>query len=289
MREFLEAFVMVFIGEMGDKSQFLALAFATQYPMRTVLSGVSLGIALNHGLAILAAMLIAGIFKDVGFLQIVAGILFLFFGLSALSIDYEEEEEEVKESKFGPVATIAFAFFIGELGDKTQLMAMTLAMSSPNPLPIFFATVSSMIVVSSIGIVVGKYVGKKIPKVVISYLAAALFLFFGVSKLYGALDPGFLQPVWIILFGLILGIAALYILIQNGKRRKKRDSRYLLEAYRKVKNCSTEEEEREIAEEIERIGAKYFGEDIPFVGSIVKHVEQLHGVDPEIYDDIKKL
>ena len=47
---------MVFMGEMGDKSQFLALAFATCYPMRTVLGGVSLGIGLNHGLAIIAAL-----------------------------------------------------------------------------------------------------------------------------------------------------------------------------------------------------------------------------------------
>ena len=78
MCEFLEAFVMVFIGEMGDKSQFLALAFATQYPMRTVLSGVSLGIALNHGLAILAAMLIVGIFKDVGFYKLWRGFYFCF-------------------------------------------------------------------------------------------------------------------------------------------------------------------------------------------------------------------
>lgn len=101
---------MVFVGEMGDKSQFLALAFATQYPMRTVLSGVGLGIGINHGLAILAAMLIAGIFKDVGFLQIVAGVLFLFFGLSTLSIQYEDEEEEVKATSWGPVMTIAFAF-----------------------------------------------------------------------------------------------------------------------------------------------------------------------------------
>lgn len=87
MREFLEAFGMVFVGEMGDKSQFLALAFATQYPMRTVLSGVGLGIGINHGLAILAAMLIAGIFKDVGFLQIVAGYCFSFsaFPLSPFS------------------------------------------------------------------------------------------------------------------------------------------------------------------------------------------------------------
>ena len=223
MREFLEAFGMVFVGEMGDKSQFLALAFATQYPMRTVLSGVGLGIGINHGLAILAAMLIAGIFKDVRFLQIVAGVLFLFFGLSTLSIQYEDEEEEVKATSWGPVMTIAFAFFIGELGDKTQLMAMTLAMSSAHPFLIFCATVSSMIVVSSIGILVGKYVGKNIPQVAVSYLAAALFLFFGVSKLYGAVDPGFLQPGWIGLFALILSAAVVWTLLQNRKRRKKKE------------------------------------------------------------------
>lgn len=135
MREFIEAFVMVFIGEMGDKSQFLALAFATTYPMRTVLGGVSLGIALNHGLAILAAVLISGFFADVGFLQIIAGFLFLFFGLSSLSVDYEDEEDDaVDRGNRGPLLTIAAAFFIGELGDKTQLMAMTLAMESTRPL-----------------------------------------------------------------------------------------------------------------------------------------------------------
>lgn len=195
MWEFIEAFVMVFIGEMGDKSQFLALAFATTYPMRTVLGGVSLGIALNHGLAILAAVLISGFFADVGFLQIIAGFLFLFFGLSSLSVDYEDEEDDVVDrGNRGPLLTIAAAFFIGELGDKTQLMAMTLAMESTRPLLIFAATVSSMILVSAIGIVVGKYVGKRIPRVTLSYAAGALFLFFGVSKLYGALDAKYRAP-----------------------------------------------------------------------------------------------
>lgn len=289
MREFLEAFIMVFIGEMGDKSQFLALAFATSYPLKTVLSGVSLGIALNHGVAILAAVFIAGMFEDVGFLQLIAGFLFLFFGLSALSIDYEDDEEDVKQTAFGPVITIAAAFFVGELGDKTQLMAMTLAMESARPLVIFLGTISSMFLVSLIGILVGKYVGKKIPKVAISYLAGALFLFFGVSKLYGSLDPKYLEPVWLILFILVLSIAVLVVLIRNKKRRKKRDSRYLLEAYKRVKAAKTSEEEAEIAEEIERITGRYFGEKIPFLGNIVKHVEQIHGIDPSIYDDIKKL
>lgn len=269
MREFIEAFVMVFIGEMGDKSQFLALAFATTYPTRTVLSGMSLGIGLNHGLAILAAVLIAGVFNNLTFLQIIAGILFLFFGLSALKMDYDEEEEEaVKASSMGPVLTVASAFFVGELGDKTQLMAMTLAMNSERPAVIFLATVSSMILVSLFGILVGKYVGKKIPQVTLNYFAAFLFLLFGTLKLYGAV---------------------VYTLIVNQKARKKRDSRYLYEAYKRVRSAKTPEEEAAIAKEIEAITGKYFGEDIPFIGDVLAHVERIHGVDPEIYDDIKKL
>lgn len=281
---------MVFIGEMGDKSQFLALAFATTYPMKTVLGGVSLGIGLNHGLAILAAVFIAGVFKDLAFLQIVAGILFLFFGLSALKMDYDDEEEEaVKASSMGPLFTVVSAFFVGELGDKTQLMAMTLAMNSPRPAVIFLATVSSMILVSLFGILVGKYLGKKIPQVTLSYFAAFLFLLFGTMKLYGAVDAGFKAPFWIILYALILAIAVVYILILNQKVRKKRDSRYLYEAYKRVRSAKTPEEEAAIAKEIEAIAGKYFGEDIPFIGDVLGHVERIHGVDPEIYDDIKKL
>lgn len=290
MREFIEAFVMVFIGEMGDKSQFLALAFATTYPMKTVLGGVSLGIGLNHGLAILAAVFIAGVFKDLAFLQIVAGILFLFFGLSALKMDYDDEEEEaVKASSMGPLFTVASAFFVGELGDKTQLMAMTLAMNSPRPAVIFLATVSSMILVSLFGILVGKYLGKKIPQVTLSYFAAFLFLLFGTLKLYGAVDAGFKAPFWIILYALILAIAVVYTLILNQKARKKRDSRYLYEGYKRVRSAKIPEEEAAIAKEIEAITGKYFGEDIPFIGDVLGHVERIHGVDPEIYDDIKKL
>ena len=290
MREFIEAFVMVFIGEMGDKSQFLAMAFATTYPMKTVLGGVSLGIGLNHGLAILAAVFIAGVFKDLAFLQIVAGILFLFFGLSALKMDYDDEEEEaVKASSMGPLFTVASAFFVGELGDKTQLMAMTLAMNSPRPAVIFLATVSSMILVSLFGILVGKYLGKKIPQVTLSYFAAFLFLLFGTLKLYGAVDAGFKAPFWVILYALILAIAVVYILILNQKARKKRDSRYLYEAYKRVRSAKTPEEEEAIAKEIEAITGKYFGEDIPFIGDVLGHVERIHGVDPEIYDDIKRL
>lgn len=221
MREFLEAFVMVFMGEMGDKSQFLALAFATCYPMRTVLGGVSLGIGLNHGIAILAAVLIAGVFKDMTFLQIAAGFLFLFFGLSTLKADDEdEEEEEVKTCTKGSLLTVATAFFVGELGDKTQLMTMTLAMNSERPAVIFLATVSSMILVSLLGILVGRSLGKKIPHRVLNYLAAFLFLLFGTMKLYDAMDDGFKTPAWIGIYAAVLAGLILYTLHQNKKVKK---------------------------------------------------------------------
>ena len=222
MREFIEAFVMVFLGEMGDKSQFLALAFATCYPMRTVLGGVSLGIGLNHGLAILAAVLIAGVFKDMTFLQIAAGFLFLFFGLSTLKEDDDEEEEEVKTCTRGSMLTVATAFFVGELGDKTQLMAMTLAMNSERPAVIFLATVSSMILVSLLGILVGRSLGKKIPHRVLNYLAAFLFLLFGTMKLYDAMDDGFKTPTWIGIYAAVLAGLIIYTLHQNKKARSVR-------------------------------------------------------------------
>ena len=211
---------MVFVGEMGDKSQFLALAFATCYPMSTVLGGVSLGIGLNHGIAIIAAVLIAGVFKDMTFLQIAAGFLFLFFGLSTLKADDDEEEEEVKTCTRGSMLTVATAFFVGELGDKTQLMAMTLAMNSERPAVIFLATVSSMILVSLLGIIVGRCVGKKIPRVLMSYLAAFLFLLFGTMKLYDAVDDGFKTPAWIGIYVAVLAGAIIYTLVQNKKARK---------------------------------------------------------------------
>lgn len=220
MREFLEAFVMVFMGEMGDKSQFLALAFAATYPVSTVLGGVSLGFGLNHGIAIIAAVLIAGVFKDMTFLQIAAGFLFLFFGLSTLKADDEDEEEEVKTCTRGSMLTVATAFFVGELGDKTQLMAMTLAMNSERPAVIFLATVSSMILVSLLGILVGKFLGKKIPHRALSYLASFLFLLFGTLKLYDAVNDGFKTPAWIGIYAAVLVGAIIYTLHQNKEARK---------------------------------------------------------------------
>ena len=80
MKDFLSAVVLIFVAEMGDKTQLLAFALSTQYHYRTVLTGVLLGAFLNHGLAILFAHIVSK-FSSMQYLQMVSSILFIVFGL----------------------------------------------------------------------------------------------------------------------------------------------------------------------------------------------------------------
>jgi putative Ca2+/H+ antiporter (TMEM165/GDT1 family) len=81
------------------------------------------------------------------------------------------------------LSTVAIAFFIGELGDKTQLAAITLAMDAAYPWIILLGTVSAMLVISAIGIGIGTVIGKNIPERLIKMVSAILFFVFGSIKL----------------------------------------------------------------------------------------------------------
>ena len=80
MTTFLTAFTLIFLAEMGDKTQLLALAFSTRFTMRQVLTGVIAGSFLNHGIAIALASLVSG-FASEGLIKTAASALFIFFGL----------------------------------------------------------------------------------------------------------------------------------------------------------------------------------------------------------------
>ena len=163
MTTFLTAFTLIFLAEMGDKTQLLALAFSTRFTMRQVLTGVIAGSFLNHGIAIALASLVSG-FASEGLIKTAASALFIFFGLWYMKLDFEDEEDEYQKMKFGPVLTVALAFFVGELGDKTQMSAMALGLNSANPFITLLGTTAGMAAVSLVGIIAGKLIGKKIPE-----------------------------------------------------------------------------------------------------------------------------
>ncbi|MDK9711688.1 TMEM165/GDT1 family protein [Acidaminobacter sp.] len=202
--EYFQAAALIFIAEMGDKTQILSMAFATKFKIRQILMGVALGAALNHGLAIAFGTLLSR-YLPMDWLQLIAGLLFVFFAFWSLQAE-ESEEEEVKAA-YGPILTVSLAFFLGELGDKTQLTALTLSAGAQWPLVILAGTVTGMVLTSLIGILVGIKLGDKIKELYLKMGAFAVFMFFGLQKLF--VSPLTSTWTWSFWMPLILGIAIL--------------------------------------------------------------------------------
>lgn len=206
--EFIKAMLLILVAEMGDKTQIVAMAFATKYKLHQILIGVALGSAANHGLAIAFGTLLTQ-YLDMSIIQSAAGGLFLIFAFLSLQIEDPEEESESKE-RFGPLLTVALAFFIGELGDKTQLTALSLSTDASYPLLILLGTTTGMVLTSLIGILIAQKFGERIPEEVMKILAAAAFLIFGVQKVIAAAGLFGVADVAVYSFiALIIGIMGL--------------------------------------------------------------------------------
>lgn len=222
IKELIRAFMLVFAAEMGDKTQIIAMTFATQYLIKDVIAGVTLGVIFNHGLAILLGRYLSTLI-DLNMIQIIAGFMFVIFGIMSLK---DEELDDFNEKKgMGPVFTVALAFFVGELGDKTQLTAMSLSTEGSYPLFILMGTTLAMIATSGLGIFVGTKVGDKIPEVFIKIASSIVFLFFGVFKLLNVLPAQYLTPVNISLFLIIIGIIEISLMKQLVKTKAIEGSR----------------------------------------------------------------
>jgi len=211
-QEILKAFMFIFVAEMGDKTQILAMAFAAKYPVKKVLLGILIGSFLNHGLAVFLGNLLSK-YIPINILQIIAGFAFIGFSLWTLLANDEENDTKKKRIRFGPVLTISLAFFLGELGDKTQLAAITLSTEALYPLAILCGTVSGMVFTGSIGIFIGKKLGERIPEIAIKLFAAAVFMFFGLLKLFQTLPAQFLTTPNIVVF-----LSALTLLVAFSLR-----------------------------------------------------------------------
>lgn len=180
LQDYIQAMLMILIAEMGDKTQILAMAFATKYRIKQIVIGVAIGSFLNHGLAIVLGSLLTRVIPMEA-LQLIAGLMFI--GFAFWSLQAEEEEDEEINAKYGPILTVAMAFFIGELGDKTQLTALTLGASAKYPFFILLGTVTGMVLTSLLGIFIGAKLGHKIPELQLKLGAFGVFMFFGLEKM----------------------------------------------------------------------------------------------------------
>ncbi|MBQ1868093.1 TMEM165/GDT1 family protein [Selenomonas sp.] len=182
MEALLASFLVVFLAEMGDKTQFLVMAFTSKYDWKQVFAGMSLGIIVVHSLAVALGAL-AGELIPANLMQILASLIFIGFGVWTLRSD-DEEEEEAHDSRFGPLLTVAMTFIVGEMGDKTQFAAMTMAAQYEGAwMAVLLGAVLGMIVADSLGILAGALLHRRLPARQMRLLSAAIFLLFGVAGL----------------------------------------------------------------------------------------------------------
>ncbi|HOW43329.1 MAG TPA: TMEM165/GDT1 family protein [Candidatus Omnitrophota bacterium] len=182
MTAFLASFFFVVLAEMGDKTQLLAMAFATRYSAWKVLTAVFLATVINHGLAVAVGHYLTVIIP-LEIISLAAAFSFILFGLWTIRGDTLENEDK-KESRFGPIVTVGVAFFLAEMGDKTQLATISLAVEYQNMAGVLMGTTLGMITADAIGIVIGIVLRKHIPEKTIKWISAVIFVLFGLSGIY---------------------------------------------------------------------------------------------------------
>ena len=182
MDAFLLSTAVIFVAELGDKSQLMAMTFAARYKVRDVLIGITVATLLVHLASVAIGALVGSAFADSqGTINIIAGVAFLGFALWTLRGDELTEEEAAKARQSTGLAILAVgaAFFLAELGDKTMLATITLA-TTEGWVGTWLGSTLGMVLADALAILVGAMLGRRLPEKAIRYGAALLFAVFGV-------------------------------------------------------------------------------------------------------------
>ncbi|CAM3367388.1 TMEM165/GDT1 family protein [Stackebrandtia soli] len=181
------SFGVIFVAELGDKSQLMALTFATRFKPWPVLIGITIATAVVHAVSVAVGYGL-GAALPTGWIALIAAVAFLAFGAWTLRGDSLTDEEKQKAEKTDKKAIIAVgaAFFLAELGDKTMLATITLA-TQYGWFGTWLGSTLGMVAADALAILVGRALGKRLPEKTIKYGAAALFVIFGVWLLIDAI------------------------------------------------------------------------------------------------------
>lgn len=214
MMLFLKVFLTEFIAEMGDKTQLMLIALTSKYKLKDIILGTAVAILVLNGLAVLAGGLVSEFIPD-WVIKIVAALAFLYFAASTIAGDEDEEEENTKTGiQFASLAVFC-TFFVAELGDKTQLTAITFGANEgmSAALIVWLACSLGLFAADILGMMVGYLLKSKTPDGLLNSLAFVIFSIFGVYTLYRGLhlirESVCPIPVWPILIGATSGFVGL--------------------------------------------------------------------------------
>ena len=183
MHALLLSFGVIFVAELGDKSQLMALAFATRYKALPILIGITVATGVVHAVSV-GVGAVLGAQLPTRTINVVAGVAFFAFAAWTLRGDQLDDDEAAKVDRTARSAIIAasVAFFLAELGDKTMLATITLA-TKEGVFGTWAGSTLGMVAADALAIVVGKQLGTRLPEKAIRIGATVTFVVFGVLLL----------------------------------------------------------------------------------------------------------
>jgi Ca2+/H+ antiporter, TMEM165/GDT1 family len=190
MEAFLVSTGIVALAEMGDKTQLLALILAARFrkPWPIVL-GIFTATVINHGLAgAVGAWVHAFVGEDA--MRWILGISFIAMAVWMLIPDKVDDEEIGGHSRWGVFGTTVIAFFLAEMGDKTQIATVMLAAQYNAYLWVVLGTTLGMMLANAPVVWLGDKLVKKVPIRWVHITSAVIFLVLGVVALLSKQVPG---------------------------------------------------------------------------------------------------
>lgn len=179
---------VIFIAELGDKSQLMALTFATRFKTLPVLIGITVATAIVHLVSVVVGAALGAAIPTRP-ISIVAAIAFVGFGLWTLRGDELTEEDEARSASVSArhaVVAVGTVFFLAELGDKTMLATITLA-TTEGLVGTWLGSTLGMVAADALAIVVGRQLGARLPERAIRIGASTAFFVFAAVLFVEAL------------------------------------------------------------------------------------------------------
>jgi putative Ca2+/H+ antiporter (TMEM165/GDT1 family) len=182
---FISTFGLIFLAELGDKTQLTSMALALRYPWKRIFIGIAAAFTLLNLAAVLIGKILF-ILLPLFWITLISCLLFLYFGYSTLRYSCEATDENtLPPSASDAIRTAFIMIFMAELGDKTQLVTASQAAQHSNSLSgmfmVFISSTLALWLVSLIGIFAGKQLVKYIPVCWIHRTAGIMFILFGLA------------------------------------------------------------------------------------------------------------
>ena len=189
MEPFLVSTILVAIAEIGDKTQLLAILLAARFRKPwPILAGILVATLANHALAATAGYFVSGLLQGAWF-RIAVGVGFIAMAAWALIPAKMDEEDDAsrKLGRLGVFMTTLVAFFLVEIGDKTQVATVALAARFHDILTVAAGTTAGMMIANAPAVFLGEAATKVVPLKWVRIGAAAIFAGLGAWTLWTAL------------------------------------------------------------------------------------------------------